>query len=111
MKLPVFAIICALLYAIAFTARADFQGSTHLMPFDEAPIQYSNAHPSGRIAQLQEAIERGEIKLTFDSDYGYLPSLLKALNISVTSQMLVFSKSSFQRELISTHHAARSLLQ
>jgi hypothetical protein len=57
--------------------------------------------PKNRIDRLQEQINAGEVKLEFDQKNGYLRSLLKALKIPVESQMLVFSKTSFQRDLIS----------
>jgi len=78
----------------------DFQGATHLMPFDEETINYSKVKEAGPIARLQEQIERGDVKLDHDDHFGYLPSLLAALNVPTNSQMLVFSKTSFQRERI-----------
>jgi hypothetical protein len=36
------------------------------------------------------------VQLPFDSTYGYLPALLKALHVPVESQMAVFSKTSIQ---------------
>jgi hypothetical protein len=81
-------------------AQADFQGATHLMPFDEETINYSQKEANGPVAELQKRIDHGEAKLEFDPAHGYLPALLKELGISETSQMLVFSKTSFQRERI-----------
>jgi hypothetical protein len=49
------------------------------------------------ITQLGKQIERGEVKLDYSTNgWGYLPNLLKYLGISVDSQILVFSKTSFQ---------------
>jgi hypothetical protein len=42
-----------------------------------------------------------QVKLEFEKDHGYLISLLKALKIPVSSQTLVFSKTSLQSERIS----------
>src|SRR5262245_52844408 len=54
------------------------------------------------VALLAKAIERGEIKLEYSADgWGYLRSLLKHLDINVDSQILVFSKTSFQLTKIS----------
>ncbi len=78
----------------------DFQGATHLMPFDEETINYSKQKDTGPVARLQERIDRGELKMNFGEKFGYLPSLLDALGVSTNSQMLVFSKTSFQRERI-----------
>ena len=78
----------------------DFQGATHLMPFDEETINYSKQKDTGPVARLQERIDRGELTMTYGEKFGYLPSLLDALGVSTNSQMLVFSKTSFQRERI-----------
>ena len=56
---------------------------------------------SDPIADLELKIGRGEIKLEFDAQHGYLASLLKNLEVPVSSQTLVFSKTSLQAELIS----------
>jgi hypothetical protein len=48
------------------------------------------------VAKLDKRLARGEIKLHYDSQHGYLKSVLDALHISVSSQTLVFSKTSFQ---------------
>jgi len=78
----------------------DFQGATHLMPFDEGTINYSKAQDASSIARLQERLDRGAARLAHDEHFGYLPALLAALKIQTNSQMLVFSKTSFQRERI-----------
>lgn len=62
--------------------------------------------PEGRVsnepvAVLLRKISAGEVSLTFDPDQGYLPSLLEQLDVPISSQALVFSKSSFQQSLIS----------
>jgi len=79
----------------------DFQGATHLMPFDEETIQYSKTKDASPVARLQERLDRGVARLAYDDRFGYLPALLSALRIQTNSQMLVFSKTSFQRERIS----------
>jgi hypothetical protein len=53
------------------------------------------------IARLQNRIDRGKAHLKYDPHWGYLPSLLKALEIPTSSQLLVFSKTSAQFRLIS----------
>jgi hypothetical protein len=63
-------------------------------------IAYSKAEPTDRVQQLITAIDRGETVLTFDADRGYLPALLKALKIPVSSQGLVFSRTSLQVDRI-----------
>jgi hypothetical protein len=80
--------------------RADFQGSTHMMPFDEDTIAYGKTEATGPVSRLIRSINDGKTTLKFDVKYGYLPSVLEALGISYDSQVLVFSKTSFQRERI-----------
>lgn len=52
------------------------------------------------IARLEARIQSGEVVLAYDSAYGYLPAVLKALNIPVSSQGLVFSRTSLQTDKI-----------
>src|SRR5262249_18403046 len=64
------------------------------------PINYSTATPADPVACLQRRIDAGEAKLGFDDRFGYLPALLRELNVPRASQTLVFSKTSFQRQCI-----------
>ena len=48
------------------------------------------------MADLKRKVEDGKIQLKFDSETGYLPALLQALNVPIESQMAVFSKTSLQ---------------
>jgi hypothetical protein len=81
--------------------RADFQGATHMVPFDEDIIAYARTAATNPASRLQERLDKSEAKLVYDQRFGYLPSLLNALKVPRSSQMLVFSKTSFQRERIS----------
>lgn len=69
--------------------------------FEQPPIEYSKSEPCNSVSQLQEKIDRGDQHLDYDADRGYLPSLLKLLDVPVESQMLVFSKTSLQLRRIS----------
>jgi hypothetical protein len=54
------------------------------------------------VSRLGKRIERGEVRLDYGDDgWGYLRSLMKHLDINVDSQVLVFSKTSFQLAKIS----------
>lgn len=75
-------------------------GDTASVPFDEETTSYSKAKDTSPIARLQERIDRGEVKLRHDDQFGYLLSLLDELRVSTNSQLLVFSKTSLQRERI-----------
>ncbi len=67
---------------------------------EHEPINYLKAPLADPISQLQKRLDADEVRLTFDDKSGYLASVLKTLNVSETSQMLVFSKTSFQRNRI-----------
>ena len=71
------------------------------LPFEAGPIHYLTAPLTDPVARLQGKLARGETELNYDDKYGYLPDLLRQLEISPSSQMLVFSKTSFQRNRIS----------
>jgi hypothetical protein len=69
---------------------------------DHAAIQYSTRPTRDAIVRLNERIENGDVHLVFDAPpRGYLQSVLKALDIAPSSQTLVFSENSLQREHIS----------
>jgi len=66
-----------------------------------------SAQPSGQtaasddaIARLGRKLEAGGAALEYRDQGGYLPSLLQLLDIRIDSQVLVFSKTSFQHALI-----------
>ena len=67
---------------------------------DHAAIAYATSTPADRIARLQASIDAGAASLEFDPQRGYLPSLLRALEIPVSSQGLVFSRTSLQVDRI-----------
>jgi len=64
-------------------------------------LTQSGSTPSDPIGQLQQKMTRGQTKLAFEQKHGYLESILKALKVPVSSQTLVFSKTSLQIERIS----------
>ena len=74
-------------------ARAD-------APYEQEPINYFKATPTDPVARLQQRVDAGDLKLEYNRRNGYLESLLRSLDIPVSSQSLVFSKTSFQRDRI-----------
>ncbi len=66
-----------------------------------ADIRYNKVPPSNAITKLQKQISNGRTKLEFQADQGYLKSVLNTLHIPISSQVLVFSKTSVQKDLIS----------
>ena len=63
--------------------------------------QYWTATPRDRFSRLKAALAAGEKELDTTSELGFLESLLEALEVPVSSQMLVFSVTSLQKNLIS----------
>ena len=75
------------------------------IPYSDAPIFYRSEDISDPVAKLQKQIEQGKAQLVYDvKDHGYLKSVLKLLDIPISSQTLVFSKTSFQYPKISPAH-------
>ncbi len=68
--------------------------------FNRAPVNYSTATPDNAISRLQTKLASGDNKIRFTEEHGYLRSVLAALDISESSQVVVFSKTSLQRERI-----------
>lgn len=64
------------------------------------PIDYGSEKTNDPIALLQKRIDKGEVKLTYDEEHGYLRSVLQALDIPMESQVLVFSKTAFNKQLV-----------
>ena len=71
------------------------------LPLDHPAIQYYQQPVDDAVARLGKKIASGEVKLDYKPGLSYLPSILHYLGINVDSQMLVFSKTSFQAPLIS----------
>jgi len=90
-----------LLTAGASLHASDFQGATHMVPFDEDGIGYTRAEPDNAISQLQARLNAGKTELTWDEQFGYLKALLEFLGVPPSSQTLVYSKTSLQRDRIS----------
>jgi len=64
--------------------------------------QPATASPSlDPVAVLQRKLDSREVTLAFDREHGYLKAVLDELHIPVSSQVLVFSKSSAQMSGIS----------
>ena len=65
------------------------------VPFSEEPINYRGpVHDP--VAQLQERLDSGRERLDYEPGHGYLRSVLDKLGVPLSSQTLVFSKTSFQ---------------
>jgi hypothetical protein len=88
------------LFALLVGLSPGFAGLARGADIDRDPINYGTAPLADPVARLQQRIEAGETRLSFDDRFGYLPAVLRELNVSPASQTLVFSKTSFQRQFI-----------
>jgi hypothetical protein len=92
--------LLSVVLASGLAVAAGIEETTYV-PYDHPAIQYVERPPNDAVARLQKQIDSGAVKLEYTPGFGYLPSLLKNLGINVDTQMLVFSKTSFQSVKIS----------
>jgi len=87
---------------VALTAHAARpQDDAYFEAIDHPAIAYRATMPTDPVATLAARLSDGSVTLPYDQDAGYLPALLKALDISVASQLVVYSKTSLQQAIIS----------
>jgi hypothetical protein len=67
---------------------------------NRAPILYDKSTPDNAVSRLQAELAAGKKKLAFDDERGHLKSVLDELKVPVSSQVLVFSRTSLQRSKI-----------
>ncbi len=72
--------------------------------FKAPPHDYWTRPLTDRFSLMKEDLASGKIPLDQSSDRAFLVSLLKALQVPASSQMLVFSATSLQLSLISTRN-------
>ena len=96
----------ALVLALASPAQAQIAVRNQgYIPYSDAPIFYRSEDIHDPVTLLQRKLEQGQAALTYDAkDHGYLKSVLQLLDIPLSSQTLVFSKTSFQYPKISPEH-------
>ncbi len=70
------------------------------LPYNQRPVSYSGTTPQDPVSRLQKRLEAKEISLEKSGPSGVLKHLLSELQVPVSSQLLVFSKSSAQAKLI-----------
>src|SRR4051812_47342662 len=95
-------LVTALLLWVAAVASSSGQGGLTPTALRNHPaILYNSAPTHNAVDELSRKIKAGEVKLEWEPVRGYLKSVLKALDVPVESQILVFSKTSFQAPRIS----------
>lgn len=102
MKILLQRVLAAIAFvALALPLRAQVVKDQGYVPFGGAPIHYRSENLDDPIARLQERLDKDEVKLKHEGEHGYLKSVLELLRVPVSSQTLVFSKTSFQYPQIS----------
>jgi hypothetical protein len=75
-------------------------GAAPAQEYDREPINYTASQPANPVQSLIDRVAKGEARLDYEPEQGYLRSLLTELDVPPESQMLVFSKTSMQRHRI-----------
>lgn len=83
-------------FALPAAAIAAGLSSSWIVPADHDAIQYSKGAVDDPVSRLQKRVDSGAVKLKYEDEFGYLRSVLKELAVPQSSQVLVFSKTSFQ---------------
>jgi hypothetical protein len=96
-------LLCTTAAAVAAQSLVSLE-SSYILPIDDAAIRYNENGQKNAIARLQQRIGSGDVGLAYDAKTGYLGALLKSLDVPVSSQVLVFSKTSFQSARIAPHN-------
>ncbi len=76
-------------------------GEIEFPNFREPPHEYPKQTPKDSFSLLKDSIQSGKIRLDHSSSKAYLESFLNALEISSSTQTLVFSTTSLQLSRIS----------
>ena len=91
----------AYLPAALLCVVTSFAGATET--YEQSPMNYSQSTPNDAVTRLQAALASGSVKFT-GRDREVLSKLLQELKVPVESQVMVFSKTSLQRQRISPDH-------
>ncbi len=75
-------------------------GEVNFKDIEAAPHRYSATVPQDRFTRLKADLEAGRIKLDSRNERAFVESLLAALAVPKSSQLLVFSTTSLQLRLI-----------
>jgi hypothetical protein len=68
--------------------------------YEEEPINYSDTKPNDPVAKIINDVNNGKLFLDTTNERLFVLSFLDRLNIPVSSQVLVFSRTSFQNDRI-----------
>lgn len=80
-----------------------YLGAQGIESYEQPPVNYSSTQPRDAVAQLQARVVAGELTWA-GNGREIVQQLLRELHVPAESQLLVFSKTSFQRHSISPKH-------
>ena len=86
--------------ALGLWAQGSGLESTFFDGVSHPAIGYGVRAPDDPVARLAASLESGQVRLEYDSRSGYLPALLRALDIDADTQLAVFSRTSLQSFVI-----------
>ena len=89
-------VAAAFVWAASFIAVSGQQRPHPALIRNHPAIGYTNATTADPVARLNARLANRDLTLASNGPSGYLQSVLDALNVPVSSQVLVFSKTSFQ---------------
>ena len=69
-------------------------------PFEQAPIFYSESQPNDPAQKLEKLMRSGQAKVDRSDAWTVLRDLMRHLRIPEESQVMVFSKTSKQNDLL-----------
>ncbi len=96
--------LAALLFLCALSSAATPADAADKPGIHDPRIGYHTATPRDPFSLLLQQLRAGQRQLRTDSEQDLLESLLETLRIPASSQMLVFSATSFQTGLISVRN-------
>jgi hypothetical protein len=87
-------VIACAAWSAAVVVSAQFDDSP--LDLDHPAITYRTRQSTNVVDALSARVQAGQVNLPYEDTTGYLKPVLDALNVSVDSQMVVFSKTSLQ---------------
>lgn len=93
LRLRAISFLCLSILATISSAQQDYV-------YEKAPFNYWSADIVSPVTKLGEKLASGEVVLPLKDEKETLREILKQWNVPVESQVLVFSKTSFQRDRI-----------
>lgn len=88
---------------LSLVAHSPFKAFAQTDDYEQPPINYSKSQPHDAISRLEKRLASGAVKFAGD-DKQIARTLLHELQIPEASQIVVFSKTSFQRKRIEPTH-------